>query len=131
MRFNRRANVIFETEIPMNPTGVCTFDSACLTYRHVKTIPAVMTVTLLFLAIGLFFSVEARSAFADGNVNVQIAGPDTWGAIDALGRVLPHYRTIGPPRKNKSVGIFYFTAYNHPAWRMVNGSDTIPPRRPD
>ncbi len=51
----------------------------------------------------------------------EVAGPDTWGAIDALGRVLPHYRTVGPPRKNKSVGIFYFTAYNHPAYRFAKG----------
>ena len=33
---------------------------------------------------------------------------DTWAATDALGRRLPGFAECGPPRKGKSVGIFYF-----------------------
>jgi hypothetical protein len=33
---------------------------------------------------------------------------DTWVATDALGRSLPEYRDCGPPRANRTVGIFYF-----------------------
>ncbi|MCS6776215.1 MAG: hypothetical protein RMJ43_09510 [Chloroherpetonaceae bacterium] len=33
---------------------------------------------------------------------------DTWTATDALGRTLPGYEQVGPPRKNRTVGIFYF-----------------------
>lgn len=33
---------------------------------------------------------------------------DTWVATDALGRTLPNYEEVGPPRKDKYVGIFYF-----------------------
>ncbi len=34
---------------------------------------------------------------------------DTWTATDALGRSLPGYKECGPPRKDRFVGIFYFT----------------------
>jgi hypothetical protein len=34
---------------------------------------------------------------------------DTWVATDALGRHLPGYAEVGPPRENKAVGIFYWT----------------------
>jgi hypothetical protein len=33
---------------------------------------------------------------------------DTWTATDALGRVLPGYEECGPPREDRTVGIFYF-----------------------
>ena len=33
---------------------------------------------------------------------------DTWVATDALGRRLPTYAEVGPPRKNRTVGLFYF-----------------------
>lgn len=31
-----------------------------------------------------------------------------WPAVDGLGRVLPEYEEVGPPRANKFVGVFYF-----------------------
>jgi hypothetical protein len=34
--------------------------------------------------------------------------PDTWVAVDALGRTLPTFKDVGPPRPNKTIGIFYF-----------------------
>jgi hypothetical protein len=33
---------------------------------------------------------------------------DTWTATDALGRSLPTYEQVGPPRGDRFVGIFYF-----------------------
>ena len=33
---------------------------------------------------------------------------DTWTATDALGRTLPMYAQVGPPRKDRYVGLFYF-----------------------
>ncbi|HVC97073.1 MAG TPA: hypothetical protein VND64_25565 [Pirellulales bacterium] len=33
---------------------------------------------------------------------------DTWVAIDPLGRRLPTYEQVGPPREDRKVGIFYF-----------------------
>src|SRR5579871_2134708 len=33
---------------------------------------------------------------------------DTWAATDGLGRVLPSYEQVGPPRKDRYVGMFYF-----------------------
>ena len=34
---------------------------------------------------------------------------DSWVATDALGRKLPSYGAVGPPRRDRHVGIFYFT----------------------
>ena len=34
--------------------------------------------------------------------------PDTWVATDALGRVVPTNDKVGPPRKDRFVGAFYF-----------------------
>lgn len=34
--------------------------------------------------------------------------PDTWAAIDRLGRAVPIHEQVGGPRPGKSVGIFYF-----------------------
>ncbi len=93
--------------------------------RHVKTIPGVLTVILLFLAIWLPFSVEVRSALADGNANVLIAGPDTWGAVDGLGRVLPDYRQVGPPKPGKNVGIFYFLTNNQPGRTILDNRKVL------
>lgn len=33
---------------------------------------------------------------------------DTWVATDQLGRVLPTHDQVGPPRSNRTVGMFYF-----------------------
>jgi hypothetical protein len=33
---------------------------------------------------------------------------DTWAATDALGRSLPAFASVGPPRADRTVGIFYF-----------------------
>ena len=35
--------------------------------------------------------------------------PMSWSAVDGLGRFLPEHGTAGAPRKDKWVGIFYWT----------------------
>ncbi len=37
------------------------------------------------------------------------AKPDTWVAVDGLGRSLSDYETVGSPQTDKQVGIFYWT----------------------
>lgn len=37
---------------------------------------------------------------------------DTWVATDGVGRTLPGYREVGPPRADKSLAIFYFLWVN-------------------
>ncbi|MBK9140031.1 MAG: hypothetical protein IPM17_14890 [Verrucomicrobia bacterium] len=34
--------------------------------------------------------------------------PDTWVATDALGRVVPTHAEVGPPRTDRTLGLFYF-----------------------
>lgn len=43
--------------------------------------------------------------------------PDTWVATDALGRVVATNEKVGPPRKDKFVGVFYFL------WLGEHGTD--------
>lgn len=38
---------------------------------------------------------------------------DTWVATDGLGRALPTNAQTGPPRANKTVGMFYFLTFDH------------------
>ena len=38
---------------------------------------------------------------------------DTWVAVDGLGRALPDYTQVGPPRANRTVGMFYFLHLGH------------------
>jgi len=39
-------------------------------------------------------------------------GADTWTAVDGLGRRLPGFEECGPPRPDRTVGIFYFLWVN-------------------
>lgn len=47
------------------------------------------------------------AAEVDGDVYA-----DTWVATDALGRSLPTFAEVGPPRTNRQVGLFYFLWVN-------------------
>ncbi len=38
--------------------------------------------------------------------------PDTWVATDALMRALPNSKLVGPPRTNKTLGMFYFLTFD-------------------
>jgi len=50
--------------------------------------------------------------------------PDTWNAIDDLGRALPVGGDVGAPRE-RFVGLFYWTWHNTPGGRAVNVSKII------
>ncbi|MDQ2800289.1 MAG: hypothetical protein M3Y13_11695, partial [Armatimonadota bacterium] len=39
--------------------------------------------------------------------------PDTWVGAVALGRAMPTAAQVGPPRPNKTVGMFYFLTFDH------------------
>ena len=45
--------------------------------------------------------------------------PDTWNAVDALGRALPAHDNVGDPRE-RFVGLFYWTWHNAPGGQAVN-----------
>jgi hypothetical protein len=52
--------------------------------------------------------------FLEGKLMIQHAMPDTWAAIDGLGRELPMSGEVPAPRTNRTVGIFYWTWHNDP-----------------
>ncbi|MGC8644107.1 MAG: hypothetical protein ACP5XB_29960 [Isosphaeraceae bacterium] len=58
------------------------------------------------IALGLALATSATVAWAADDVS-DLRG-DTWTATDALGRTLPGFKEVGPPRPGKTVGIFYF-----------------------
>ena len=50
--------------------------------------------------------------FGTNNINENLYGdvrPDTWVAVDGLGRSLPTYTEVGETDKEKFVGLFYWT----------------------
>lgn len=63
-----------------------------------------ITAGFLFVASLLFASSPALAA-PPPKWDVQ---SDTWAATDALGRALPSYEQAGAPRKDRTVGLFYF-----------------------
>ncbi|MGC9261676.1 MAG: hypothetical protein ACP5I8_16550 [Phycisphaerae bacterium] len=82
----------------------------------------------LVIIIGLCLanaSLAAQSHSHDRPTKIPVAGPDTWGAVDGLGRVLPDYRQVGPPKANRTVGIFYFTHDNNPGYRIWNNATIL------
>ena len=66
------------------------------------------------VAASVSIAASAADSEADGDVYA-----DTWVATDALGRSLPGYAEVGPPRK-RQVGIFYFLWVNH---EVTNNGD--------
>ena len=49
--------------------------------------------------------------FGTKNINENVYGkvsPDTWVAVDGLGRSLPTYGEVGKTDKEKFVGLFYW-----------------------
>lgn len=54
---------------------------------------------------------------AQGEIDLM---SDTWVATDALGREVPGHDEVGPPKKDKWVGIFYWT------WHVPRGDGTGP-----
>ncbi len=49
---------------------------------------------------------------ADHILNTRDAMPDTWAAIDGLGRTLPMHEDVGDAREDKSVAMFYWDWHN-------------------
>jgi len=70
---------------------------------HPTTLPPLFmlirtTCLLLATTLSLFAQIPA-----DGDVFA-----DTWVATDGIGRQLPTYAEVGPPRADRQVGLFYF-----------------------
>ncbi|MDA0818436.1 MAG: hypothetical protein O2946_12830, partial [Planctomycetota bacterium] len=62
-------------------------------------------------ADGVVLAAAVVMALAGAVVNGQgriDTMPDTWAATDGLGRRLPGFAECGPPRKDRTVAIFYF-----------------------
>ena len=55
--------------------------------------------------------------------------PDTWTAVDSLGRIVPGGDLTGAPRE-RAVGLFYWTWHNSPGGQAVN-VDKIVRQHPD
>lgn len=46
-----------------------------------------------------------------GRTPLRDTMPDTWTAIDQLGRALPEFGQVGGPRTDKTIAMFYFISY--------------------
>ena len=46
--------------------------------------------------------------------SIRDVGSDTWTATDALGRKLPGYTEVGPPKSGRYVAMFYFLTHGSP-----------------
>ncbi len=72
-----------------------------------------MNWTITFVAmLALLATVPGK-----GNADQWDTRPDTWAAVDALGRTVRTGEQTGAPRKDKFVGIFYFL------WMGQHGTD--------
>ena len=73
---------------------------------------AVFRLVLAVAALGIGFPAFSASAASEFN-GAPYAGDDvfadTWVATDGAGRTVPGIAECGPPRKDKRVGIFYWT----------------------
>lgn len=66
-----------------------------------------------FLMLGLHGPVSLPAA------ELRDTMPDTWVATDALGRTLPMSAEVGPPKADRTVGIFYFN------WHAAFGNPQV------
>ncbi len=66
----------------------------------------------IFTAISMLPSLIGICLFGTDNTNENAYGevkPDTWVAVDGLGRTLPTYEDVGETDNEKFVGLFYWT----------------------
>jgi len=73
-------------------------------------------IVISFFCGSIVIGLAAPSALAQ--TNSVDSGADTWVATDGLGRSVPNYEQVGPPRKNRYIGIFYFL------WLGQHGTDS-------
>ncbi len=69
---------------------------------------SVLAFLLSFIMIPSFFSIRL---YGTDNINENVYGevrPDTWVAVDGLGRSLPTYEEVGATDNEKFVGLFYW-----------------------
>lgn len=71
------------------------------------------------VVVSICISLAALSASA-GEPLVWDVMPDTWAATDALGRRLPMAEEVGPPRADRTVGIFYLVWLGNHGDRVVD-----------
>lgn len=74
---------------------------------------ALMTIVCRFACAAVAGFVASASVRAAGDVPAQVSPAwdnfsDTWAATDGLGRHLPDQAEAGPPRPDRTVGLFYF-----------------------
>lgn len=67
----------------------------------------------------------AAAPLAAGETLAWDVMPDTWAATDALGRRLPSADEVGPPRSDRTVGIFYFLWLGAHGNRVVDISQLL------
>ncbi|MGC8553403.1 MAG: hypothetical protein ACP5O7_11125 [Phycisphaerae bacterium] len=104
------------------------YDRAC---HHRPLRPTGLWLVIMFAGLcGANCSLAAQHHSVNAGSKIPIAGPDTWGATDGLGRVLPDYRQVGPPKPNRTVGIFYFTHDDNPGHRIWDNA-TILAKKPN
>ena len=67
---------------------------------------------LLCSAFGLLLLAPWQAGRAQPPAPAWDTYSDTWVGSDALGRKLPTYEATGPPRPNKTLGMFYFQTFD-------------------
>ena len=74
----------------------------------VAFLKSVLAFLLSFIMVPSFFSIRL---YGTDNINENVYGevrPDTWVAVDGLGRTLPTYEEVGETDNEKFVGLFYW-----------------------
>ncbi|MHB8952369.1 MAG: hypothetical protein ACYC4U_05270 [Pirellulaceae bacterium] len=67
--------------------------------------------------IGAFLGILMWAAVCPGQCNPTVNPGVAWPATDALGRVLPLTQTVGEPRAQRTVAMFYFL-WHETAWQQ-------------
>ncbi len=91
----------------------------------------------LFITATVLVAVNREDIFGKKieNINENTYGevnPDTWTAVDGLGRTLPTYEETGEKDKEKFVGMFYWTwHYHHSQNRPARNATEILAENPE
>jgi hypothetical protein len=89
-----------------------------------------------FLLLAFFIALSPAPDFVRAD-EPRDTMPDTWAATDALGRVLPMGKEVGPPKPDRTVGIFYFNWHSsfgnpqvHDIAKILAANPAAPPWGP-